>query len=316
MYNLVEKRRLWFTISLIATIPGLVFVIWHMIAFGTPLPLNIDFTGGTQWEIRFSEPVVVTEARQVFVDAGFSDTMAFHVEDDNTVQFKLKNLETEQKESLSVALTAKYGEFEERFYRSIGPAIGAEVSLAALQAVFVAALLILLYIAWAFRQVSHPFRYGTCAVIALFHDVLVTISFIAIMNLVAGWEIDALFLTAVLTVIGFSVNDTIVVFDRIRENLRRYRSESFATVANRSLIETMQRSIATQVTAMLILTAILVLGGATLQQFMATLLVGLFSGTYSSIFNATALLAAWDEGSLLPKKENGAAISGGQAALA
>ena len=315
MYHLVEKRGLWFTISLIGTIPGLIFVIWHLITFGTPLPLNIDFTGGTQWEIRFSEPVVVTEAREVFVQAGYSDTTAFHVEDDNTVQFKLKNLETEEKEVLATALTAKYGEFEERFYRSIGPAIGAEVSLAALQAVFVAALLILLYIAWAFRQVSHPFRYGTCAVIALFHDVLVTVTFIAIMNLVAGWEIDALFLTAILTVIGFSVNDTIVVFDRIRENLRRYRSESFATVTNRSLLETMPRSIATQVTAMLILTAILVLGGATLQQFMATLMVGLFSGTYSSIFNATALLVAWEERSWLPKKGNGAAVSNGQTAL-
>lgn len=316
MYHLVEKRGIWFTISLIATIPGILFMIWHTITVGTPLPLNIDFTGGTQWEVRFNEPVAATEVRQVFVEAGYSDTTAFLVEDDRTVQLKLKSLSTEEKEGIAAALNAKYGEFEERFFRSIGPAIGAEVSLAALQAVLVASILILLYIAWAFRQVSHPFRYGACAVAALFHDVAVTITFIAIMNVVAGWEIDALFLTAVLTVIGFSVNDTIVVFDRIRENLRRYRTESFSTVTNRSLIETMQRSIATQVTAMLVLTAILMLGGATLQQFMATLLVGLFSGTYSSIFNATALLVAWEEKSLLPKKGNGAALSGGQTAAA
>jgi len=316
MYHLVEKRGIWFTISLVATLPGILFMIWQTFTTGTPLPLNIDFTGGTQWEMRFTEPVAATDVRQVFVDAGYPDTTSFLVEDDRTVQVKLKNLETEEKESLSATVTAQFGEFDERFYRSIGPAIGAEVSLAALQAVLVASILILLYIAWAFRQVSHPFRYGTCAVAALFHDVFVTITFIAIMNLVAGWEIDALFLTAVLTVIGFSVNDTIVVFDRIRENLRRHRTESFATVANRSLIETMQRSIATQVTAMLVLTAILVLGGATLQQFMATLLVGLFSGTYSSIFNATALLVAWEEGSLLSKDGGSAAVSGGQAALA
>ena len=122
------------------------------------------------------------------------------------------------------------------------------------------------------------------------------------MYFVAGWEIDALFLTAILTVIGFSVNDTIVVFDRIRENLRRYRTERFATIANRSVIETAQRSIATQVTALLVLVAILVLGGATLRQFMATLIVGLVSGTYSSLFTATPILVAWEEGSLLGRR--------------
>ena len=159
----------------------------------------------------------------------------------------------------------------------------------------VAALGILLYLAWAFRQVSHPFRYGTCAVIALIHDVLVTISFVAIMYFVAGWEVDALFLTAILTVIGFSVNDSIVVFDRIRENVKKYRSEDFATVANRSLLETMQRSIGTQVTVLLVLLAILIFGGATLRQFMATMMVGMVSGTYSSLFNATPLLVGWEE---------------------
>ena len=133
------------------------------------------------------------------------------------------------------------------------------------------------------------------------------------MNLVAGWEIDALFLTAVLTVIGFSVNDTIVIFDRIRENLHRHRGESFATVTNRSLIETMQRSISTQVTAMLILVALIIFGGATLRVFMSTLLVGLISGTYSSIFNAAPVVVAWEERKLLgktsPAKTSGVAVT-------
>ncbi len=315
MYNLVERRNLWFTISAIAILPGLLFMIWHTFTAGTPLPLSIDYTGGTQWEIRFEQAVAPTEVRQVFVEAGYPDTTAFLVGDDGrTVQLKFKPIDTAQKEALAAQVQEKFGPFEERFYRSIGPTIGAEVSRAAVAAVVVASLLILLYIAWAFREVSHPFRYGTAAILALIHDVLVTISFFSIMNLVAGWEVDALFLTAILTVIGFSVNDTIVIFDRIRENLRRFRTESFATIANRSLIETAQRSIATQVTALLILVAILLFGGATLQKFMATLIVGLVSGTYSSLFTATPILVAWEEGSLFHRSRT-ETPAGGQTAL-
>uniref|UniRef100_A0A540VJ32 Protein-export membrane protein SecF n=2 Tax=Litorilinea aerophila TaxID=1204385 RepID=A0A540VJ32_9CHLR len=316
MYAIVERRGLWFTISALFILPGIIFMIWSMATHGTPLPLSIDFTGGTLWEIRFSEPVAPADVRKIFVDAGFTDTAAFNVEDDRTVQVKLKSIDIETKTQLAEALTARFGPFEERLYRSIGPTMGSEVSRAALIAVVVASVLILIYIAGAFRQVSHPLRYGTCAVIALVHDVLVTISFIGVMNLIAGWEVDALFLTAILTVIGFSVNDTIVVFDRIRENLRRYRNERFATVTNRSLIETLQRSIATQVTVLLVLVAILVLGGASLRQFMATMMVGMISGTYSSIFNATALLVAWEEGSLLHKGNDTAPLADGRQVLA
>ncbi|HRJ41929.1 MAG: protein translocase subunit SecF [Caldilineaceae bacterium] len=297
--NLVERRKLWFSISLIAILPGILFMIWHAITTGTPLPLAIDYTGGTQWEMRFEQAVAPTDVRQVFVEAGFPDTTAFLVEDDGrTVQLKLKTIDPDQKDAISAGVSARFGSFDERSYRSIGPTIGAEASRAALLAVIAASLLILVYIAFAFREVSHPFRFGTAAIVALIHDVLVTISFLAIMNLIAGWEIDALFLTAALTVIGFSVNDTIVIFDRIRENLRRYRNESYATVTNRSLIETAQRSISTQVTAMLILVAIIIFGGATLQIFMSTLLVGLISGTYSSIFTAAPMVVAWEERAL------------------
>lgn len=315
MYQIMERRLLWFTISLVAIVPGLLFVIYMLATTGAPLPLSIDYTGGAQWEVRFEKTVAATDVRKLFVDAGYPDTSAFLVGDDGqTVQLKLTTLDTGQKEQLKTAITEAFGPYDELTYRSIGPAIGAEVSSAAVVAVAIASLLILVYIAMVFRQVPHPIRYGTCAIIALVHDVLVTVTFIGVMYFVAGWEVDALFLTAVLTVIGFSVNDTIVVFDRIRENLRRYRTETFSAVANRSLIETLQRSIATQVTAMLILAAILILGGATLQKFMATLLVGLFSGTYSSIFNATALLVAWEERKLVPDRS--ATISNGQTASA
>ncbi len=299
MYRLVERRPLWFLLSLVGILPGIIFMLWNLTSSGAFLPLSIDYTGGTQWEMRFNAPVAPTEVGSVFVDAGFTDTKAFLVDDDRTVQVKFKNIDISQKELIAQAIVERFGEFDERLYRSIGPAIGGEVSRAALLAVIAAAILILAYIAFAFREVSHPFRYGVAAIVALIHDVLITVSFLSIMNLIAGWELDALFLTATLTVIGFSVNDTIVIFDRIRENLRRHRGEPLATVANRSIIETAQRSIATQVTALLVLAAILLFGGFTLRIFMATLIVGLISGTYSSIFTATPLVVAWEEGSLL-----------------
>lgn len=294
--QIVEKRTLWFLLSLIVILPGLLFMVGRLVSGQSMLPLSIDYTGGVQWEMRFEEPTSPEAVRAILLAEGLSDTSAFLVQDDRTVQLKLKAVDNQVKERLEGTIAAEVGAFDELFYRNIGPSIGAEVSQAALLAIVVAAVGILLYITMAFRHVSHPFRYGACAIVALVHDVLVTLSFLALMSLVASWEVDALFLTAVLTVIGFSVNDTIVVFDRIRENQRRYRGESFARIANRSLVETLQRSIATQVTALLVLSAILLLGGATLQQFMAVLVVGLISGTYSSICNATPILVAWHEG--------------------
>lgn len=316
MFRLMERRGWYFAISIIIMLPGIIYMIWSLATKGHLLPLSIDYTGGTLWEIRFSEPQEPVNVRQIFTEAGYNDTTAFNVSDDHTIQLKLKTISIEEKEQLQAALQEKFGAFEERSYRSIGPTVGGEVSQAAIIAVGISSLLILGYLAFAFRQVSHPIRFGICAVIALIHDVLVTISFICMLNLIAGWEIDALFLTAILTVIGYSVNDTIVVFDRIRENYRRYRGDSLSVIANRSIMETAQRSLGTGMTSMLTLVAILVLGGATLQQFVAILIVGMVSGTYSSIFNATALLVAWEEGSLLYKKPTVLSTSNGQTVAA
>lgn len=297
--NLMQKRGLWFVISILAMLPGVIYMIMAL-ATGKPiLPLSIDYTGGTVWELRFTNPVAPADVRKIFVDAGYSDTISYNVADDKTVEIKLKTIDNDQKQDLLNKINTQFGASEELAYRSVGPSIGSEVSQSAFIAVVVASLLILLYLAFAFRQVEHPFRYGICAVIALVHDVLVTITFVCIMNWLAGWEIDALFLTAILTVVGYSVSDTVVVFDRIRENLRRTRGESLTMIANRSIIETAARSLGTAFTTLLTLIAILVLGGASLQQFVATLIVGIISGVYSSIFNATALLVAWDEGSIL-----------------
>jgi preprotein translocase subunit SecF len=309
MYDIVGRRLIWYILSLVMIVPGLLFMGWHFAEHGTLLPLSIDYTGGTLWEMRFQQAVEPNTVRQVFVENGFPDTVAFNVEDSQTIQVKLKDLDQTQKATLAAAVTKQVGAFEERSYRSIGPSIGSEVSTAALGAVLIASIGIMIYIAWAFRQVPNSFRYGVCAVVALVHDTLVTITFISIMNIVAGWEIDALFLTAILTVIGFSVHDTIVVFDRIRENIKKFRGEDLATVANISLWETMSRSLGTQITVFLVITAILLHGGASLRQFMATMLIGMLTGTYSSIFDASPLLVGWEEHSWFGKRRKSVDVS-------
>jgi preprotein translocase SecF subunit len=179
-------------------------------------------------------------------------------------------------------------------YEAVSPVIGGEVTQAAGIAVFVASFVILAFIWWSFRRVPHAFRYGASAIVAMLHDILVALGFFALMGILQGWEVDALFLTAILTVSGFSVQDTIVVFDRIRENLPRYRSEPFERVINRSILETLHRSLATQLNAIFVMVAIILFGGQTIRPFISTMLVGMLSGTYSSIFIAVPLLVVWE----------------------
>ncbi len=302
--RIVERRGLWFLISLIAMLPGIIFMIWSLTQGKPILPLSIDFTGGVTWEMRFEQAVPPADVIRLMNENGFDDVAVTTVGDDQTVQIKTKEMTPDQKAAVEAALVSAFGPHSERSYTNIGPAIGAEVSQSAIIAVGIASLLILFYLAYSFRQVPHPLRYGTSAVVALIHDVLVTFSFIAIMYWIAGWEVDALFLTAILTVIGYSVSDSIVIFDRIRENLKRHRGDSFATVANRSIVETASRSLGTQIATLLSMLAILMMGGPTLQKFISIMLVGIVSGTYSSIFNAACILVAWEEGSLLPKKKD------------
>ena len=217
---------------------------------------------------------------------------------DDTIIVRTKPIEASQKAALQTSLTARYGEFVEQRFDNVGPAVGAEVTRNAGIAVGLAAIAILIYISIAFRKVPNPFRYGACAIIALIHDVLVVLGLMSLAGRFLGWEVDSLFLTALLTVIGFSVHDTIVVFDRIRENISRYRSQDFETIVNRSIIETLDRSINTQLTVLFTLTALALLGGVTVRTFVITLLIGILSGTYSSIFNASPLLVVWERGEI------------------
>ncbi len=302
MFHIVEKRRWYFLFSSLVIIIGLVTMIYSTITTGLPFKLAIDFTGGSLWQLAFDQPVQPAELRQVFVDQGISDPAVTTLGDGNSLQVRVPPVDEEQKATLLQAVEARFGNTEELLFSSVGPAIGREVTQAAIVAILAASVAILGFMVFAFRKVQHPVRYGTVAILAMFHDLFLTLGIFSILSLVFGWEADALFLTALLTVISFSMQDKIVVFDRIRENAPKYRGESFSSIANRSIMETIHRSLATQLNAIFVMVAILLFGGATIKQFMAVMLLGLASGTYSSIFIAIPLLVGWTERDLLGTK--------------
>ncbi len=296
MFTLIQKRRWYFLISALLIAPGLIAMIYSTIAFGAPVRLSIDFTGGSLLELRFSQPVVPGDVHRFFTDAGLADTSVQTVDDDYHVVIRTKPMEMETKAELIDQLAERYGELVELRFESVGPTVGNETMRSAGMAVLATSVAILFFIALAYRKVPNAFRYGVCAIAKVLHDVVLLMGVVSLLGLVAGWEADSLLLTAVLTVIGFSVEDVIVVFDRIRENLPKYRGESYETVVNRSLLETLHRSLATQMNAMFVMVAIILFGGITIQQFILTMLIGMVAGTYSSLFFAVPLLVVWEEG--------------------
>lgn len=299
MIDFVGKRYLYFLISLLIIIPGLVAIGIHWAQFGTPFALAIDFTGGTNWEIVDISRVPTTDqVRAIYDKYGIRDAtpQPETLEGKPGVLIRSSEIRPEVKEQIAAELRALLGNFTEVRFESAGPAIGAEVSQGAAVAVGAAALAILVFLTYAFRKAPHPFRYGVCAIIAMLHDILVVLGIAALFGLLFGWQVDALFLTALLTVIGFSVHDTIVVFDRVRENLVRLRGMPFENVVNHSIMQTIDRSINTQLMVLFTLTALAMFGGLTIRQFVITMLIGILSGTYSSIFNAAQLLVVWERG--------------------
>lgn len=299
MIDFVGKRYLYFLLSLLIIIPGLIAIGIHWAQFGTPFALAIDFTGGTNWEmVDISRVPNTDEVRGIYAKYGIRDAVPQPeiLEGKQGVLIRSSEVRPEVKPQIAADLRALLGNFTEVRFESAGPAIGAEVSNAAAVAVGAAAIAILLFLTYAFRKAPHPIRYGIAAIIAMLHDVLVVLGLGAIFGLLLGWQVDALFLTALLTVIGFSVHDTIVVFDRIRENLVRLRGMSFDNVVNHSIMQTLDRSINTQLVVLFTLTALAMFGGLTIRQFIITMLIGIVSGTYSSIFNAAQILVVWEDG--------------------
>lgn len=293
--NIIKNRYLYFGISLLVILPGIIALfLWQ-------LPLGIDFTGGSLLEIRFEtgSPLSTDQVTQLYSEysepgAEISNPVVQPLGTDS-LSIRSKVMTDATKSEIVTAIQdLQGGPVTVLHFTQVSAAVGNEVATRAAGAVALAALAILLYISYAFRGVQHAFRYGTAAIIAMLHDVLVVVGFEAIAGHYLGWEADALFLTALLTVIGFSVHDSIVVFDRIRENSSHYKKISYETLVNHSIVQTLDRSINTQLTVMMTLLALALFGGVSIRHFVVILLVGVFSGTYSSIFNAAPILVVWE----------------------
>jgi preprotein translocase subunit SecF len=290
--NIVGKRYFFFVLSLLVIIPGIVgVVIWG-------LPLSIDFTGGSYAELQFSSghALDLQDVRDIYADFGVQDALP-RTSGADVLIVRSAQIDNATNNEIVAALAELSGsEVAVLRFETVGPSVGREIASRAAIAIGLAALGIMIYIWYAFRGVRNAYRYGIAAIIAMLHDLAVIFGVQAILSHFFGWEIDSLFLTATLTVAAFSVHDTIVVFDRIRENTqnRSMRKETFETVVNSSILQTLVRSINTQFTVFLTLLAVLLFGGDTLRHFILILMIGVLSGTYSSIFNAAPILVVWE----------------------
>jgi preprotein translocase subunit SecF len=291
--NILGKRYIFFAISLLAIIPGMI-----ILAAGGGLPLSIDFKGGSLLELQFESGIapMPEDVIALYNDFGISDVQVKTTTGQDILIIQSSKLEDEQRTEITAAMESEFADtVTVLLFDNVSPAIGQEVTSRAFLAVAVAALGVIVYMTFAFRGVNHAFRYGVCAILAMIHDVLIVLSLSAIGGKLWGWQFDSLALTALLTVIGFSVQDKIVVFDRMRENRNIYRTLDFETLANHSIVQTLGRSINTQLmTSEFMLLALALFGGLTLREFAILLLVGMFSGTYSSIFIAAPILVIWE----------------------
>jgi preprotein translocase subunit SecF len=309
--DFVSKRYVFFLISALVILPGLISLVLP----GGIHP-GIDFTSGSIITLRFPQRVDQGQLRDAFADLGHPEAIVQRAEDVYIVRTRPLAPEERdaagnvtrptERQQLEQALIQRFGGVPDETgqprvvvgFDSVSPLVATEIVQKSVLAVLAACMGILLYLSWAFRKVKGAWRYGACAVFGLVHDALLVLGVFSILGRLFGLELDALFITAVLTVIGFSVHDTIVVFDRIRENLSRYLGESFATVVNHSLTQTLGRSLNTSITVLLTLTTLLLFGGVTIRSFVLALLIGIAAGTYSSIFNASMLLVIWENGEL------------------
>jgi len=303
-WDLVGKRNWFLLISFLMLVPGLVSLVLP----GGVRP-GIDFTSGSIMVFRFERPVEQSALRQAYAELGHDEAI-IQRSDDGTYIVRTTSLAGEgrtetgeletasERQRIEQALSERFGPINVLSYDQVSPIIASEIVRNAVLAVLAACGGILLYLWWAFRNVPDAWRYGACSVLALIHVALVVLGAFSILGRVFGVELDALFITAILTVIGYSVNDTIVVFDRIRENSIRRQGEPFDDIVNHALMETMVRSLATGVAVMLTMFVLWLFGGASLRSFMLALLLGVIVGSWSSHFYATMLLVVWEKGEL------------------
>jgi len=289
-----RKKTFWLGLSALLAILGIIaLIVWK-------LPFGIDFRGGSVFELQFEKSVTEDALRTKVTGLQQVKSPQVSRTGENTYLIKALPIESKDYRAALDELGKEYGKVTEKQFQNVGPSVSKDLTRKAVIAVVLASLLIILYLAYSFRGVTHPvssWRFGVVAVVALLHDLVISVGIFAVLAHFFHFEIDASFITALLTIMGFSVHDTIVVFDRIRENLMHSRSSSaaveFEQIADESLTQTLNRSLATSLTVIFTLTALTVLGGESIRGFVVTLLVGIAVGTYSSIFTATPLLALW-----------------------
>jgi len=290
MLNIVGKRKIFYVFSVVMIAASIFSIIFWGLHFG------IDFRGGSLIEINFPESRPDANLVKEKLSALNIGDVFIQPTGDSGMLIRSKNIDEETHQQVLAQLNS-LGSAEEIRFDSVGPTVGAELKNRALWAIVVVLILIIIYIAFAFRKVSRPvasWKYGVAAIIALFHDVFVPAGIFAILGHYFGVEIDLLFVTGILTILGFSVHDTIVIFDRIRENLRKGIGKSFDETVNISVNQTITRSINTSLTVFLTLMAIYLFGGESTRYFVLLLIMGIILGTYSSIFVASSLLVTWE----------------------
>ena len=289
MLNIIGRRFWYFGFSGVIIVAGIIALIFF------PLKLGVEFQSGSELTATFGPEVTKAQIVQTLSELGYGTGKELVRAAGTDYIIDLPELNDAQQADLRSGLTAKLGEYTDKGIQKVSASTAATTTRNAAVAVIVSAIGMLLYISWAFRRMPNPFRWGTAAIIALVHDLLVSLGLFAILADLNSWRVDLLFIIALLTVVGFSVHDTIVIFDRIRENVRRYPGVDFETVVNYSLTETMARSLNTVLTTLFSVVALLLFVGSALQNFVVILIVGITSGAYSSICTAAPILVVWDK---------------------
>ncbi len=297
MFDIIGKRFWFFAIS------GIVILVGIISLLTVGLPSGIEFSSGSMLTVKFEEPVEYDHFKDELNNMGYTDAI---IQSAGEGQFLIRTheLSDAEKTELEETLSGSFGELTEAQFSSVSPQVASETVHNAAIAVAIAAVGILLYVTWAFRRMPRPLHYGTCAIVALVHDALIAMGVFSIVGAILGWEMNLMFITGLLAVIGYSVNNTVVIFDRIRENLTKGIGATFEDVVNNSLVETLSRSVNTSLTTLVVVLALLLFVGATIQNFVVVLIIGVIAGTFSSVCIAPSLLVVWD------KKEWGRFIPG------
>ncbi|MFC2019550.1 protein translocase subunit SecF [Chloroflexota bacterium] len=298
MFDITGKRMWFYLISAVIVIGGII----SLATLG--LKPGIEFSSGSELTGGFEREVSRVELREELDSLGYTNAIIRQTEEDSYL-IRTEKLSPEEKTALVTSLNERFGGFNEQGFYHVGETVAQETANNAAIAVAVAAIGVLLYVTWAFRRMPHPFHYGTCAIAALAHDILIVLGVFSIIGSLLQWEINLMFITGVLAVIGYSVNNTVVIFDRIRENLKKGISPNFEITVNNSLVETMGRSLNTSLTTLLVVLALLFFVGASIQNFVTALLIGIIAGTYSSVCIAPLLLVSWEKRGGLKAKSQG-----------